>query len=119
VQVDRAAIDARFDSVDSQIDFLKDEYCTNTQSDQSAICNEIDYIKSTLDTVRTEQTTYYTNLDTTTTNTWDLLSGDVTTNINLALENLGIIRGQTTQINETVEGIRTTQLEEIQIAVIS
>ncbi|MBS3106387.1 hypothetical protein J4419_01850 [Candidatus Woesearchaeota archaeon] len=117
-QDDRAAIDARFDSVDSNLETLK-ALCGDALTNSSTLCQQVYTTISLVNTARSEQLSYYSSLATTTTNTWDLLSGDITTNINTALARLGIIQSQTTLINETVQAIRTDQIEQVKISVIS
>jgi UDP-N-acetylglucosamine transferase subunit ALG13 len=115
---DRDAMAARFNSLDENVTLIEG-FCKNTQTNSSALCQEVYNLKTTLNTVRLEQTTYYQDLDNTVTNTWDLLSGDIATNINSLMSNVGIIKGQTTQINQTLEQIREDQTSQVSIHVIS
>ncbi|MBT4114732.1 hypothetical protein HOD83_01270 [Candidatus Woesearchaeota archaeon] len=117
-QDNAAAIDARFDTVDNNLALIED-FCSNPQTSGSDLCVEIDQLRVVVDTMRTEQTTYYNDLDTTTTSTWDLLSGSVSTNIDTLLVDVGVIGTQTTEINETLAQIRTEQVERINMQVIS
>jgi hypothetical protein len=117
-QDNAADITNRFDRVDQNISVIED-FCTTTQTNTSALCQEVYGVREVLDLTRAEQTSYFTTLNETTTNTWDLLSGDVTTNINTLLSDVGIIKGQTTQINDTVVAIRADQTGEIRIQAIA
>ncbi len=116
--IDRASIDARFNSIDGNVTLVED-FCKNTITNSSVLCQEVYNLKTTLNTVRAEQTSYFETLNQTTTNTWNLLSGDIATNINSLLSNVGIIRGQTTQINATVEQIREDQTSQVYVHIIS
>ena len=113
-QDDAAAIDTRFDTIDANLVLIED-FCGNPETAGSDLCVEMDQMKLVVDTMRTEQTTYYTDLDATTTSTWDLLSGDITTNIDSLLVDIGIIKGQTSEINDTLSTIRQEQVEEVRI----
>jgi len=115
---DYAAILARFDTIDGDIDQLQ-EMCGSVLTQDSDLCTEIEALQTTLDATRAEQTAYFNTLNSTTTSTWDLLSGDITTNINTALTELGIIRGQTEDINATVHAIRDDQTERVYIQMIA
>lgn len=117
-QDNAAAIDQRFEAVDGNISLIEG-FCGNAATNSSELCQEIDEIKVVLDLTRAEQTQYYTTLDQTTTNIWDLLSGDVNTNINTILTDVGVIRLQTTEINETLSDIREEQLSEVNAIIIS
>jgi hypothetical protein len=66
-----------------------------------------------------EQQTKLDEINTTTVNTWQLLSGDVTTSINSLLSDIGINKEQTTDINSTVHEILDSQQSEIQVRIIS
>jgi hypothetical protein len=117
-QDNAAAIDARLDNVDANLALIED-FCNNAQTIDSPLCQEIFALRVVVDTMRTEQTTYYNDLDTTTTSTWDLLSGSVSTNLDDVLISVGIIQSQTTEINETLSQIRQEQVERITMQVIS
>jgi hypothetical protein len=117
-QADKAEFDTRFDDIDSNLALIKD-FCSDTGTSTSDLCVEIDALQASMDTLRQEQLDHYTDIDETTTNTWDLLSGTITTNISEILTQLGIIRAQTTEINETLNAMRDDQTSHINIRVIS
>jgi hypothetical protein len=117
-QEDAADIDNRFNRLDGNVS-LVEQFCLNTQTNSSGLCAELYEIGNVLDATRNEQTSYFTTLNQTTTNTWDLLSGDITTNINSLLSNVNLIKGQTTQINSTVDAIRSDQTTEVRIQAIA
>lgn len=113
-QDDNAAIVARFNQVDADIDAIQ-QFCGSTLTENSDLCVQVRQLQTTLDTVRSEQTTYFNTVDATTTNTWNLLSGSIAANIDTALSQLGIIRSQTEDINATVHAIRDDQLDRVYI----
>ena len=117
-QDNAAAINNRLDNVDTNLALIED-FCSNPQTSSSALCQEIYLLRGVVDTMRSEQTTYYNDLDTTTTSTWNLLSGSVSTNIDDVLVSVGIIQSQTTEINETLSQIRQEQVERVTMQVIS
>jgi len=96
-----------------------EQFCLNTQTNSSGLCSEVYEVGRVLDATRAEQTSYFDTLNETTTNTWELLSGDVTTTINSILDTVTTIKGQTTQINSTVEAIREDQTTEVRIQAIA
>jgi len=115
---DRAAIDARFNTVDSDIDALQ-AMCGNELTSNSQLCQDIVTLKGNINTFRAENTAYYNKIDTTTTNTYDLLSGSISTRIDALLTDVGIIKDQTTSIKGTVEDIRRDQQDQVNIHIIS
>ncbi len=104
-QADKAQLIARFNSIDGNLSVIE-QFCSNTQTSTSSLCTDITNIKSKLDVLKNEQTDYFNKLNQTTTNTFNLLSGEITTKINSILSELGIIRSQTTDINATVHEIK-------------
>ena len=108
-QGDRAAIDSRFDSVDSDLDKLLD-FCGEPVTNASGLCVEIYNIENAIEVLRQEQQGHFDVLNETTYNTWQLLSGDINTNINNILIALNIIQEQNEEINATTHQI----LDEIQ-----
>ena len=117
-QADKADIDVRFTDVDNNLALIR-QFCSNTQTETSDLCQEVDQIISTVDTIRSEQTEYYNDLDLTTTSTLDLLTGTFTENINTILADLGILKDTTADINATVNAIRADQVNQIVVSVIS
>ncbi len=117
-QDNAADINNRFAATDGNLS-LVEQFCANAQTNSSALCSEVYMMRAVLDATRAEQTSYFNTLDETATNTWNLLSGAITTNVDSLLENIGIIRGQTTQINDTVVAIRADQTSEVRIQAIA
>lgn len=117
-QENAAAINARFDTIDSNLALIED-FCSNPETVNSELCQEVYMLRNVVDTMRQEQTDYYTELDTTTTSTWDLLSGSITSNVDVLLGRTEIIQAQTTEINETVTDMRRDQVETVHMQVIS
>jgi len=117
-QADKAEIDVRFTNIDNNLAVIQ-QFCGNTQTQTSDLCQEIDGLIITVDTLRSEQTTYFNTVDATTTSTWDLLSGSIVENINLMLADLNILKGTTADINATVKAIREDQISQVQVVVIS
>ncbi len=108
----------RFDSVDSNLKIIED-FCSTGETNSSALCSEVYSMRDVINKMRAEQGNILLNINQTTTNTWNLLSGDITNSINNILLQLGIIRETAFDINETVTEIKRIQEEQIQIRVIS
>ncbi len=117
-QENAANITRRFNALDGNLSLIEN-FCKNTQTNSSGLCAEVYETGQVLDLTRNEQTSYFQTLNQTTTNTWNLLSGDITTKIDSLLSNIGVIRGQTTRINSTVEAIRADQTAEVRIQAIA
>jgi hypothetical protein len=117
-QTDRAAIDARFSSVDSDLDKVLD-FCGESVTNASTLCQEIWNIEAAIEVMRQEQQVQFDALDETTYNTWQLLSGDINTNIDNALIALNIIQEQNEEINATTHQILDEIQGEIQANIIS
>lgn len=115
---DMDEIEARFNSIDNNLQLLE-QFCSTQDTNSSALCQEIYNIKSAIAVMDSEQQTKLDEINTTTVNTWQLLSGDVTTSINSLLSDIGIIKEQTTDINSTVHEILDSQQSEIQVRIIS
>jgi hypothetical protein len=115
---DRAAIDARFNTVDSDIDAMQ-AMCGNELTANSQLCQEIFSLKGNMSALRSENTGYYTKIDTTTTNTYNLLSGSISTRIDSLLTTVGLIKADTASIKGTVEDIRADQQNQVNIHIIS
>jgi len=111
-------INQRFDSIDNNLALIE-EFCGNPETVNSDLCQEVYMLRGVVDNMRVEQTDYYNELDTTTTSTWDLLSGTVSSNIDVLLGRTEIIQAQTTEINETVNEIRQDQVDHVNMQVIS
>jgi hypothetical protein len=117
-QADKVEIDQRFTTLDNNLAILS-QFCSNVQTQNSDLCQEIDSIQNTIDILRTEQTQYYEDLDETTTGTFNLLSGSVVENIDEILLDLGFLKDVTVDINTTVNSIREDQISEVRMVVIS
>jgi len=117
-QEDKAEIDSRFNTVDASLAELE-SMCGSSLTNSSDLCQEVYALRSVVDDLRVEQTQYYTDLDATTTNTWNLLSGQIATNLDEALTQLGIIRQTTEDINATVNTIRQDQIDQVHIQIIT
>jgi F0F1-type ATP synthase membrane subunit b/b' len=117
-QEDNAVITQRFNSIDGNLSLIEG-FCDNAQTNSSLLCRDIFSLKTTLDTVRDEQTTYFNTLDNTTTSTWNLLSGTIYNNIDTIIAELNIIKGQTVDINATVHSIRDDQEARVYANIIS
>jgi len=109
---------ARFDRIDANLSIIED-FCSNPQTSSSRLCIDLVSIKGNLTAIRNEEAAYFQSLNETTTNTWNLLSGSIASNINILLADIGVIKGQTTQINATVEAIRKAQVEQVYAKVLS
>jgi len=115
---DRAAIDTRFNTVDSDIDALQ-KMCGNELTSNSQLCQDIITLKGNMAAFRAENTVYYTKIDATTTNTYAYMTGDLSTRIDSILTTVGLIKADTTSIKGTVEAIRADQQNQVDIRIIS
>ena len=94
-------------------------FCGTALTNSSVLCQQAYSTKAVVDTFRVESNNYSAFTANETVSIYTLLVGDFATNINTLLVNIGIIKGQTTQINQTVEAIRQTQTQQIDIKIIS
>ncbi len=117
-QNDMSTIETRFTNLDNDLDDVM-AFCSSPETSSSALCLEILNIKNAVDTMKTEHDVYLAQIDTTTLSTWQLLSGDIATNIDQILTTLGIIQTQTTEINDTTHEILEEMQNEVQIRIIS
>ncbi len=117
-QDNAASIEERFNTVDTNLALIEN-FCSNQETTTSGLCTEIYGLRSVVDTMRTEQTIYYEDVDVTTTSTWDFLSGSVASSLDTLLGTTETIQTQTTEINETLTEMRQEQVEKITMQVIS
>ena len=108
----------RFVNIDGNLSAIE-SFCGTSLTNSSVLCQQAYSTKAVLDTFRATQENYSAFTANETAAIYALLIGDFATNINTLLTNVGIIKGQTTQINATVESIRQTQTQEIDIRIIS
>ncbi len=113
-----AEANARFNSLDANLSLLEN-FCGNVQTTNSPLCQEIYGIRNNLTILRGESASYFISLNQTTTNIWDLLSGDISSSLSGLTATLATVKEQTTDINATVHDIRQEQLGEIRIDIIS
>ncbi len=117
-QDDMTEIRGRFDTVDSSLSTVE-QFCSNGDTNSSALCQEIYNIRSAIQVMEAEQNASLDEINTTTTNTWLLLSGDISTNIDTLLTDIGIIKSQTTDINSTTHEILDEIQSEVRVSIIS
>ena len=115
---DRAAIDQRFLNIDGNIALLE-QFCSNPQTDSSTLCQEIYNIKAAAVIMHDEQVARLDEIDNTTTNTWNYMTGSLSTRIDSLLTDIGIIKAQTTDINSTAHQILDNQESQIDVRIIS
>ncbi len=108
----------RFTNIDGNLSHIE-SFCGTSLTNSSVLCQQVYSTKAVLDTFRATEENYSAFTANVTISTYALLVGDFSTNINTLLTNVGIIKGQTTQINQTVESIRQTQTQQIDIRIIS
>lgn len=115
---DMIEIENRFSNIDSNLQAIEN-FCSTDDTNNSALCQEIYNIKEAINIMYNEQEAKLNEIDTTTTNTWDLLSGDIATNIDTLLADVGIIKSQTTDINQTTHQILDDMESEVNARIIS
>jgi hypothetical protein len=115
---DRAAIDQKFSNIDGNIALIE-QFCSNDQTNSSALCQEIYTIKAAAVVMHNEQVAKLDEIDNTTTTTWEFVSGSLSTRIDTLLTDVGIIKAQTTDINSTVHEILDNQQSQIDVRIIS
>lgn len=109
---------ARFNSVDANLTIIEG-FCSNLQTNSSDLCKEAFAIRRNLTTLRTESQNYFDTLNQTTVNIYDKITGDVTNSLNSIAANVLFVKGQTTDINSTVQQIRQDQTGEVRVTIIS
>jgi len=115
---DRDVIYQRFDNVDGNLSLLE-EFCSTSDTNSSALCQEIYNIKAAAVVMHNEQVAKLEELDNTTTTTWEFVSGSLSQRIDTLLTDVGIIKAQTTDINSTVHEILDNQESQIDARIIS
>ncbi len=115
---DRAAIDNKFANVDGNLALIE-QFCSNSDTNSSALCQEIYSIKAAAVVMHNAQVTKLDELDNTTTTTWEFVSGSLSSRIDTILTDVGIIKAQTTDINSTVHEILNNQESQIDARIIS
>ena len=115
---DRAAIDNKFANVDGNLALLE-QFCSNSDTNSSALCQEIYNIKAAAVVMHNSQVAKLDELDNTTTTTWEFVSGSLSSRIDTILTDVGIIKAQTTDINSTVHQILDNQESQIDARIIS
>ncbi len=117
-QEDMDEIRNRFSSVDDNL-ALVENFCGNQDTNNSPLCQEVYNIKTAVEIMDQTQAQKLEEINQTTLSTWNLLSGEIRTNIDSILTDVGIIKAQTTDINATVHQILENQESEINIRIIS
>ncbi len=117
-QTDRAAIDARFTSIDEDLSKVLD-FCGEVVTNESTLCQEIWTIESAIETLRQEQQAHFDSLNATAYNNWQLLSGDINSGVNNILTQLNLIQEQNEEINATTHEILDEVQGEIRADIIS
>lgn len=117
-QQDMQEIRNRFTSIDDNL-ALVENFCGTEDTNNSPLCQEVYNIKTAIAIMDTTQAQKLEEINQTTLNTWNLLSGEITTKIDSLLTDVGIIKAQTTDINATVHKILENQESEIHIRIIS
>ncbi len=113
-----AVILDRFDKLNQSINEIE-TFCSNIVSQQTVMCIEAADVGTSVNLMLLEQNKYLTQINQTTLNTWQLLSGDITIKIDSILSTLGIIEGQTRAINQTTNEIKDILESEIRVSIIS
>jgi len=117
-QEDMSEIRNRFSAVDNNLANIEN-FCSTSDTNTSALCQEVYNIKTAIEIMDQTQEQKLDELNQTTLNTWNLLSGTIASNIDSLLIDVGIIKAQTTDINATVHQILENQESEINIRIIS
>lgn len=109
---------SRFNNLDANLTLIEG-FCSNVVTNSSDLCKEAFAIRRNLTTLRTESQSYFATLNQTTVNIYDKLTGDVTNSLNSIYTNVIFVKGQTTEINSTVQQIRQDQTGEVRVTIIS
>lgn len=108
----------RFDSVDSDLDTLKG-YCNTSETNSSALCQELYNVRAFHQSTNETYTNFFTEINQTTHNTYDYMTGTLATNINNIYTLLVSVNDTVTDTNINVTNIRQDQLDEINVVIIS
>ncbi|MBN2095116.1 MAG: hypothetical protein JW727_03650 [Candidatus Aenigmarchaeota archaeon] len=111
-------INQRFDSVDADLASLQ-AMCGDEITNDSQLCRDVFSLKETVQSLKSEQTAYLEDINATTASTWQLLSGDFAAKLDSILLDLGLIKAQTSEINQTLSQMRDDQLNQVNIHIIS
>ena len=116
-QEDMFEITQRFDRINNSL--LSLETMCSGATNSSSLCAEIYNIKDAVATMDVTHQQAINSIQNTTTSTFLLLSGSVSSRIDSVLTSLGIIQQQTTAINQTTQQILEEIQGEVRISVIS
>jgi len=108
----------RFDNLDGNITIIEN-FCSNSETNSSALCQEIYNIRAFQESTNTTYTNYFENVTTTSTNIWNYMMGTLATNVNNIYTLLVSVNSTVVDTNTNVTNIRQDQLDEINIVIIS
>jgi hypothetical protein len=117
-QDNAAEINNRFSSLDSDLDKVL-AFCSEGVTNSSALCVEVYNLREAVEILRQEQEIQFNQLNETTTNTWEFLSGSISDRIDNILVQLNIIQEQNREINSTTHQILDEVQGEIRVSIIS
>lgn len=108
----------RFDAVDGNITVLKG-FCNTTETNSSALCQEIWKMSSFQDAQNITFTNYFENITTTQMNIWNYMTGTLFIKLNDTYNLLFNVNQTVTDIKSNVTDIRQDQMDEVHINIIS
>lgn len=111
-------INSRFDDLNTNINYLIN-MCSTSDTNNNKLCSEVQLLNEKLDTIKLEQSQYLTDINNNTKNTFELLSINFSQKIDSMLIDIGIIKEQTNDINNTTHEILNKMNEDIDVRIIS
>ncbi|HLC71362.1 MAG TPA: hypothetical protein VJI32_05105 [Candidatus Nanoarchaeia archaeon] len=117
MEQDISTLNERLDSINMELSVLK-EYCGEDTS-SSSLCQSVATIESTLVALSEDNHNYLQSINSTATSSFALLSGDIAVGINSILSDVGVIKSQTAEINQTLNEWKSEEEDRVFIQVIS
>jgi hypothetical protein len=108
----------RFNNIDGNLTTLKG-YCNTTETNSSALCQQIWAIVAFQQAQNTTYINYFSEINITTHNTYDFMTGTLWTKVNDTYNLLFYVNSTVTDIKENVTAIRQDQIDEVRINIIS
>jgi hypothetical protein len=114
-QTNAAQIEANFTKIQNMLN----DYCSTPETNSSQLCVQLYALRDYVSATNTTYMYWFTTINATTTNTYDYVTGTLTTSVNSILGLTQDIKAETAYINQTVTTIKSDIENQISIQIIS
>ena len=108
----------RFDRIDGNLTLIEN-FCSNTETNSSELCQKLYQIYDFQQATNVTYTQYFSDINTTSTNIWNYMTGTLATNVNNIYTLLQSVNSTVVDTNVNVTNMRQDQLDEINVVIIS